>query len=120
MYALQYKSKTDVIYIFKDSKIQYEELLEGRTLECIGCFANNRVNKNRMFGGFLSSLYDIITNAKSVFGNIQMNNLGQCSQILEFWIQKYKPILETSCFYYLYNAIVPHMPLDQNQCMILL
>jgi hypothetical protein len=120
-YALEYKGKLFAIYIFKDTYIQYEEISEGRTLECVACFTNfyhMSYWDDIFFAGFLSALYDTQTNAKGKFGALRLHDLGHCNKILEHWLWKYKPLFQNPCAYYLYNAVIPNMPLKQSDCFI--
>lgn len=121
VYALQYKSKTFAMYLFKDTKIQYDEIGEGCVLECMASFTHfYSVDywDDVFFAGFLSAIYDIQSQQKGGFAGLRIHPLGHSHKINDRWLGKYKPIFQTPCSYYLYNAFVPQMPLPAKDCFV--
>lgn len=128
IYALKCKDVILGLYFFKNSNMLYEE--GGQMLECISTLWNpsvyqnfqDGIKMNMFFIGFLLALKQAVEHGKNdkiQYKFIKFNRLGETGAILEKWKQKYAPINETQAAYYLYNMVVPGMPLEAQDCFIL-
>ena len=129
VYALKHKDRILGVYFLKDTQIVYDTNInananantnEGKLLECIASVDFD--NSPLFFAGFLGALYNIleIAGKKGVFKTIRFPYLGNNNKIIEKWQWKYSPISEIPAAYYIYNMIVPQMPILQNKSLILL
>ena len=128
IYALKCKDTILGLYFFRNSNMLYEE--GGQMLECISTLWNpsvyqnfqDGIKMNMFFIGFLLALKQAVEHGKNdkiQYKFIKFNRLGDSSTILDKWKQKYAPINETQAGYYLYNMVVPGMPLAAQDCFIL-
>ena len=123
VYALKHKDRILGVYFLKDTQIVYElnaNTNTGKLLECIASVDFD--NSPFFFAGFLGALYNIleIGGKKEAFQTIRFPNLGHNSKIIEKWRWKYSPISEIPAAYYIYNMIVPQMPIAQSKSLILI
>ena len=119
VYALKQGGHMLAVYFLKDTQIVYELNTEnaGKLLECIASV--DFENSPYFFAGFLGALYNVL----EIGGKmevIRFPNLGHNSKIIEKWRWKYSPISEIPAAYYIYNMIVPQMPIAQNKSLILI
>tara|TARA_B100001287_G_C22686548_1_gene534124 strand:- start:5645 stop:6880 length:1236 start_codon:yes stop_codon:yes gene_type:complete len=124
IYALLQKSKICALYFFKDPKLCYDIDEERNVLECIACIsiknADNEQINSLFFGGFLHSLYDIQQTYNNKFKLITFFEMANSHNIIERWKWKYTPLSITQSAYYLYNAVLPNMPINNKDCLVLL
>lgn len=125
VYALKHKDRILAVYFLKDTQIVYEfnegtNANAGKLLECLASVDFD--NSPLFFAGFLGALYNIleIGGKKGTFRTIRFPNLGHNNKIIEKWRWKYSPISEIPAAYYIYNMVVPQMPITQNRCLIML
>jgi len=128
IYALKCKDVILGLYFFRNSNMLYEE--GGQMLECISTLWNpsvyqnfqDGIKMNMFFLGFLLALKQAVErgkNDKIQYKFIKFNRLGESLTILDKWKQKYAPVNETQAAYYLYNMVIPGMPLEAQDCFIL-
>ena len=123
VYALKHQSKTLGFYFFKDPKICYEFNEERNVLDLIGSVFLRPFDKNNesiFFGGLLHAIYHIQEDAKVRYKLLSFYQLTHNSQLIQRWRWKYTPLSITQSAYYLYNAVFPNMPYDENKCLVLL
>ena len=134
VYALRRGDHIYGLYFFKDAKTTYEDIEHGNLLECVACISNMNGGSNGLFfAGFLHSLRGIIDNhAKleiskkmekqqiSQYRMISFTDLAHNGQILDKWRWKYSHVFENPAAYYIYNMVVPRMPIEKHRCLILL
>lgn len=105
-------------YFFKNSRTIYDDIngCSGSTLQVTGSY-NNIKSNDLFFIGYqyaIHSIRKIYVFNMLLFENISHNYLLIGMQNMNLLITKYE------CAYYLYNYIVPKMPLISNSCFILL
>ena len=109
------------MYFFKNPHIQYEDLLtetgKGHTIHCIGSIDNSS-DVNLFFQGFLYSLREIIRENKNI-SVLLMDKIGHNIHLINRWSKYHYTIMETKMAYYMYNIIIPQMPLLPERCFIL-
>lgn len=117
VYALKQKDRIIGVYFLKDTQIVYDFNNKNNTtlLECISSV--DFENSPYFFAGFLGALHNIFE--IKPFKTIRFPNLGHNIKIIEKWRWKYPPISEISSAYYIYNMIIPQMPIPQNKTLIL-
>lgn len=139
VYALKRGEHIYGMYFFKDSKTIYDEMGDmldgdghghGKQIECIASICNMDHNApNLFFMGVLHALRDITkysTSSKTSPGTsgnfriITFSHLAHNHLLLEKWRWKYTPLFETPCAYYGYNMVSAGMPINEQQCFILL
>jgi hypothetical protein len=124
VYALLQKSKIAALYFFKDPKLCYDLDEERNVIECIGSVSIKSVGDEKVnsiyFGGFLHSLYDIQQTYNNKFKLVTFFELGNNTSIIERWKWKYTPISITKSAYYLYNAVLPGMPINNTNALVIL
>ena len=133
VYALKRGEHIYGMYFFKDSKTIYDEMQNGenqsgKQLECIASICNMTENSNSIFFlGFLHALRNITKYSSDPkvrqggnFRIITFSHLAHNHLLLEKWRWKYSPLFESPCAYYAYNMIISGMPINENQCFILL
>mgnify|MGYP006417333471 CR=1 FL=1 len=107
------------IYIFKDPMMCYDNIGEqSNVLECSECLYVQDVQPV-FFAGFLHALYHIQKSFASKYKIITFHNLGHNYYIIERWKWKYVPLSVNDAAYYLYNAVIPNMPIGQSECLII-
>ena len=116
-YVLQNAEHIYGLYIFKDAKVNYEDIENGNLLECVFSVSNTEM-EGLFFSGFLNSLRAIL-NLQKKYKMIMFNNLSHNSKILEKWRWKYTPVFENKAAYYAYNMVIPGMPFQANKVSIL-
>lgn len=116
-YVLQNSEHIYGLYIFKDAKINYEDIENGNLLECVFSVSNTEM-EGLFFSGFLTSLRDIL-NLQKKYKMILFNNLSHNSKILEKWKWKYTSVFENKAAYYAYNMVIPGMPFEANKVGII-
>jgi len=116
-YVLQNAEHIYGLYIFKDAKINYEDIENGNLLECVFSVSNTEM-EGLFFSGFLSSLRGIL-NLQKKYKMILFNNLSHSSKILDKWRWKYTPVFENNAAYYAYNMVIPGMPFEANKVGII-
>lgn len=124
VYALLQKSKLCALYFFKDPKLCYDLDEERNVIECVGSISIKNVRDETVnsiyFGGFLHSLYDIQQTYNNKFKLITFFEVANNTSIIERWKWKYTPISITKSAYYLYNAVLPGMPINETNALVLL
>lgn len=123
VYALKHQSKTLAFYFFKDPKTCYEFSEERNVLDSIGSVFLQPFDKNAesiFFGGFLHAVHNVQEDAKQPYKLISFYQLTHNSQLIQRWRWKYNPLSITQSAYYLYNAVFPNMPYDENKTLVLL
>jgi hypothetical protein len=122
VYALQEKTQTLAIYFFKDAQIQYEDIENGRLLHCFSCLTTTPLTNGRFFAGFLHSLHNILEISEALAGKFKLlmfDHIGEICHILSIWRNKYTPVFENKAAYYLYNMVVPGMPVSNREFICL-
>jgi len=137
VYALKRENTVYGIYFLKDSKTHYEDVENGNLLECVGSVSQmSKTNEydGLFFAGFLHALRKIIGLGTDVvnpnvsamqkqnqkYRLITFADLSHNGRLLERWRWKYSPVFENPAAYYIYNMVVPSMPLAKEECFILL
>jgi hypothetical protein len=123
VYALMWKGSLQGVYIFRNPMLCYDKIDNGNILECIVSIFNGNVQDENMislfFAGFLHALHNIQKTNKSKYKILTFYNLGQNSIIVDRWSWKYAPLSVNDAAYYIYNGVVPCMPLDKSKCIII-
>jgi hypothetical protein len=122
LYAYVLKKNDHVygLYFFKDAHITYEDIEDGgRLLECLATISNTD-SGGLFFSGFLHALRGVLNvSRENIYKMILFNDLADNAKILEKWRWKYTPVFENISAYYLYNMIIPAMPLVKERCLLL-
>jgi hypothetical protein len=116
-YVLQNSEHIYGLYIFKDAKVNYEDVENGNLLECVFSVSNTEM-EGLFFSGFLNSLRAIL-NLQKKYKMIMFNDLSHNSKILDKWRWKYTPVFENKAAYYAYNMVIPGMPFQANKVAII-
>lgn len=122
VYVVKYKTQITGVYFFKDTKLSYEDVKQGDTkpiLEFMGSImvTQSKNAHNLFFGGFLQSLHDF-QRKHPKFKLLLFPDIAHNRVIIDKWKFKYQPRSITETAYYLYNMVIPKMPLNNNQCFI--
>jgi hypothetical protein len=126
------------IYIFRNAHIHYEEL-DGETLELVGTIQNTE-NNEVFVTGFMHALREILKEnvkysgreAEGIRGNsrersslefrqfkmLSISTIGHNQTILQKWREYHHTVLETQCALYLYNYVLPKMPVNVSRCFV--
>jgi len=110
------------IYIFRNPMMCYDKINEGNVLECSESLYTIQGQDIHpiFFAGFLHALHDIQKSFASKYKILTFHNLGHNYYIIERWKWKYVPLSVNDAAYYLYNAVIPNMPIDQSECVIIM
>ena len=111
------------LYFLKDTKTTYEDVENGNLLECVASVSNTSsvgIPNGLFFAGFLHALKGIMGLDETTYRMISFTDIGHNNRILDKWRWKYSPIFENPAAYYIYNMIVPGMPLSKEKSLILL
>ena len=123
VYGLSLGNNMRCIYVFKNPQMCYDNITEGHILECITTITEGHVQDNTtnaiIFAGFLHALYHICKSFASKYKIITFHNLGHNGAIIERWKWKYTPLSMNKAAYYLYNGVIPGMPIDKSNCIII-
>jgi len=68
----------------------------------------------------LHSIHAVQEDSKDPYKLISFYQLTHNSQLIQRWKWKYNPLSITQSAYYLYNAVFPNMPYDENKTLVLL
>jgi hypothetical protein len=102
----------------------YDKMENGYILECIMGISTVNIqdepNTSVFFSGFLQALVDIQKSFASKYKMLTFYELGYNQYIIDRWKWKYAPLSVNDAAYYLYNAVIPDMPVDPSQCMIII
>ncbi len=124
VYGLFQKSKMQALYFFKDPKLCYDNDEGRNVIECVSSISLNDISEPTInslyFGGFLHALYDIQLTYNNKFKLITFFEMANNENIIERWKWKYNPLSINQSAFYLYNAILPRMPFDQKNALIIL
>ena len=121
IYALKRGDDILGLYFLKDAKTTYEDVEGGNLLECVSSVCNMTMSKTgTFFAGFLHAIRDIMNLKNTIYRMIGFTDLAHNGRILEKWRWKYTPIFENRSAYYLYNMVVPGMPIAKERCLVLL
>lgn len=123
VYVLKRADQVYALYFLKNAKTNFEDVENGNVLECVATFSNiplSPTSNKLFFAGFLHALKDILSLETPVYRLITFADLTHTGRILETWCWKYAPIFENPAAYYLYNMVVPKMPVTKEQCFLLL
>ena len=105
------------IYIFRNAHIHYEEL-DGETIELVGTIQNTE-NSTVFVTGFMHALRGILKEKKQ-FKMLSISTIGHNQTILQKWREYHHTVLETQCALYLYNYVLPKMPVDVTRCFVVI
>jgi hypothetical protein len=103
-------------YFFKNPRIIYEEF-DGETLQLIGSY-NNTKSVETFSIGYLIAINEI--RKLRPFNMLILSNLSHNIMLLEKTLYNHHLVSQHMSAYYLYNYIIPKMPLAINDCLILL
>ena len=135
IYAVKRETHIYGLYFLKNAKTNYDppinteqDTKNAKTteqlnlLECVSSVSNmsGPLNSGLFFAGFLHALRDIMGLTEPKYKMISFTDLGHNGQILDKWRWKYSPLFEHSAAYYMYNMVVPGMPVQKERCLILL
>jgi len=115
IYCLRSEGQVYGIYLFKDTKTQYEDI-EGNTLQLVGSIMNS-TDEAIFFTGFLYSLNMI--NKTNIYKMFIIESISHNLIIYRHWRTKYTPVFTNKNAYYLYNYVYPCSPLSPEKCLIL-
>ena len=115
IYCLRSEGQVYGIYLFKDTKTQYEDI-EGNTLQLVGSVMNS-TDEAIFFTGFLYSLNMI--NKTNTYKMFIIESISHNLIIYRHWRTKYTPVFTNKNAYYLYNYVYPCSPLSPEKCLIL-
>ena len=119
VFALKRDDHVYGIYFFRNAHTIYDDVEDGNLLECAATVSNTMAD-GLFFSGFLSSLRKILDLTSRKYKMMALNDLGHNEKILEKWRWKYTPVFENKAAYYVYNMVCPRMPLDADDCFILM
>jgi hypothetical protein len=123
VYGLSYGNHIKCVYVFKNPQLCYDNIKDGHILECITTITEEYVQDKTLngliFAGFLHALQHIQKSFSNKYKIITFHNLGQNQTIIERWKWKYTPLSKNMAAYYLYNGVIPGMPIDQSNCIII-
>ena len=124
VYAIRRKYQIYGMYFLKNAATNFEDVDQGNLLECMATISMvPGQDDNLFFAGFLHTLYNIMSlrgKDDPVYRMISFTDLSHTGRLLETWRWKYSPVFENPAAYYIYNMVVPKMPLSKETCMILL
>lgn len=106
------------MYILRDDHIFYEDIEDGNAIHLTASICNTAMQK-LFYSGFICSLHKL---AKIKYKKYRMLLIDECSHntiIIKYWKSKYSPVFKTPTAYYLYNYVVPNMPIYSEKCFLL-
>ena len=121
VYALKREDHILALYFLKDGKAVYEDVDGGGPLlECVSSVCNMKQGAGLFFSGFLHAIRAILHGQKKEdrYKILAFTDLGHNDQLLEKWRWKYTPIFTNPSAYYLFNGLVPGMPIPRQRCFI--
>ena len=111
------------VYVFKNPQLCYDNIKDGHILECVATITEEYIQDKTLngliFAGFLHALHHIRKSFASKYKIITFHSLGQNQTIIERWKWKYTPLSKNLAAYYLYNGVIPGMPIEQSNCIII-
>lgn len=116
MYCLMIGKKTLSYYFFKNNRIIHDDY-EGETLQMIGSY-NNTKSIDLFTTGYFFVINEIIKMIP--FKMLLFSKISHNAMLFESISQNYSIISKFDTGYYLYNYIIPKMPLPANDCFILI
>ena len=123
VYGLSHGNHMRCVYVFKNPQLCYDNIKDGHILECIATITEEYIQDKTLngliFAGFLHALHHIRKSFASKYKIITFHSLGQNQTIIERWKWKYTPLSKNLAAYYLYNGVIPGMPIEQSNCIII-
>ena len=116
VYSLLNGDDVLAFYFFKNTHIQYEEY-DTDVFQFTSSYNNTKTN-NVFFDGFIKSLQ--MLNEEKHIDLIIYDNISHNMIILDKMLHKHHTIFKHDCAYYLYNSIIPKMPLKSEDCLCLI
>lgn len=127
VYVIRRKDQIYGMYFLKNASTNFEDVDQGNLLECVASVSTwstlRGQGRDLFFAGFLHSLHDIMSlrgKGDPVYRMISFTDLAHTGRLLDTWRWKYSPVFENPAAYYIYNMVVPKMPMTKETCMILL
>jgi hypothetical protein len=116
VYCLMNGNHVLAFYFFKNTHIQYEEY-DDDVFQFVSSY--NNTNSNELFfDGFVKALY--LLNQVNKISLILYENIYHNMSILEKTLDKHHVIFKHECAYYLYNAKIPGMPINNKNFFCIL
>ena len=116
VYSLLNGNDILAFYFFKNTHIQYEEY-DTDVFQFVSSY-NNTNTINIFFDGFIKSIQ--MLNEEKHIDLIIYDNISHNTIILDKMLNKHHIIFKHDCAYYLYNALIPKMPLKIEDCLCLI
>ena len=118
VYVIKRKSVVYSMYMLKDAKINYDDLVGGDTLELVAS-VRNTTDPALFYDGFLFSL-SAVMKLKPSYKMIVMNDIGHSRILVDEWKKKQDALFENDAAFYLYNMIYPRSPVSTDRCFFCL
>ena len=116
VYSLLNGNDILAFYFFKNTHIQYEEY-DSDVFQFVSSYNNTKMT-NLFFDGFIKSIQ--MLNEENHIDLIIYENISHNTMIINKMLDKHHTIFQHDCAYYLYNAVIPNMPLKNENCLCLI
>jgi hypothetical protein len=116
VYSLLNGNDILAFYFFKNTHIQYEEY-DSDVFQFVSSYNNTNTTK-LFFDGFIKSIQ--MLNEENHIDLIIYDNISHNTIILDKMLDKHNIIFQHDCAYYIYNAVIPKMPLKNENCLCLI
>jgi len=127
VYVIRRKDQIYGMYFLKNASTNFEDVDQGNLLEYVASVSTLSIMRGQgrdlFFAGFLHALHDIMSlrgKGDLVYRMISFTDIAHTGRLLDTWRWKYSPVFENPAAYYIYNMVVPKMPMAKETCMILL
>lgn len=116
VYSLLNGNDILAFYFFKNTHIQYEEY-DTDVFQFVSSY-NNTKTIDLFFDGFIKSIQ--MLNEENHIDLIIFDNISHNTMIMNKMLDKHHIIFQHDCAYYLYNTLIPNMPLKNENCLCLI
>lgn len=118
IYCLRREKHIYGIYFLRDSQMIYENIDNGALLQCYGSICNSE-SPDLFFLGFQHAISAINHPKSKLYKLLLFDAYAHNTILLNYWNRSFYPILENQCAYYIYNFILPGMPINAEKCLFL-
>jgi hypothetical protein len=103
-------------YFFKNTHIQYEDY-DNDVYQLVSSY-NNTKSTDLFFKGFVKAIQ--LLDEENHISLIILDKISHNSSLLEKFLSNHHIIFKNDCAYYIYNTIIPKMPLTAENCLCLM
>ena len=116
VYCLLIADKVLAIYFFKNTHIQYEDY-DDDVYQLVSSYTNTQ-SAELFFNGFMKAIQ--LLDKENHISLMILDKISHNSLILQKFIESHHVIFKHDCAYYIYNTIIPKMPILAEKCLCLM